>query len=347
MDGSKEILTGDGEGSFRVFDGLTLETKLELHGLIRDAHGIVVGDVNNDGASEIVIGTGYKMDYPSGAVYIVSPANGEIVNSFEPGNASRIRGMAIVDIDGDSFNELILGVGVALGETPGEGYIYVYQINGMNITREWKSEDLNGDVEGLKVVDLDGDGKLEIIAANGYRLGPGYAFVFRHKGFDGEGTPPIFEKIWESENIGPKAYGLAVDDIDGDGINEIVIGNTAGFIWIFDGSNRELEWKSPLLGSDLLGIVLGDVDGDGQIEIVAGQGGYQGKADFTSAYTDPHIFILDGRKHTVEFALGGRDYTGWWLQIILSLLIIVLLIGVNIYISIKRRNKLVKEEKSK
>ncbi|MEE9340125.1 MAG: hypothetical protein V3V21_00495, partial [Thermoplasmata archaeon] len=85
-----------------------------------------------------------------------------------------------------------------------------------------------------------------------------------------------------------------------------------------------------------LGIDLGDVDGDGQIEIVAAQGGYQGKADFTSAYTAPHIYILDGSTHTVEVALGGRDYIGWTLQIFIAVLIIVLLVGLNVYFGRKR-----------
>ena len=335
-DGSIELLAGDGEGVLRAFNATDLSLKWEASGLVRDVHGIAFGDVDNDGDKEIVAGGGYKTDFPLGAVYILNPLDGRQENSFLPGNASRMRSFEIADIDRDSYNELVFGTGEALGETPGKGRLYVYQILGPNVTQEWRSEDLNGDCVSVKVADVDRDGNLEIITTNGYREGPGFAYVFRHSGSGGEGTPPAYQRLWESENIGPKAYGLAVGDIDGDSTKEIVVGNRAGYIWVFDGGTREVEWKSPLLGSDVLGLALGDVDGDGQVEIVAGQGGYQGKADFTSAYTAPHVFVIDGSRKTIELALGGRDYLGWSLEIAIAVLVITFLVGVNLYVRFRK-----------
>lgn len=346
-DGSEEIIAGDGEGTLQVFNGSTLEVRFRMTDLVRDVHGIAVGDADNDGEQEIVVGTGYKMDHPLSAIYVYSADTGELEDQFFPGDASRMRGVAIADIDGDSYNELIFGTGVSLGETPGEGYLNIFQYDGSNYSREWISDDLDGDAVALEIIDVDGDGNLEIVTSNGYREGPGFLFIFRYVGTGGEGTPAIYERVWESENIGPKPYGLDVGDIDADGINEIVIGNLAGYIWIFDGHTREVEWKSSPLGSDIFGIDLGDVDGDGQIEIVAAQGGYQGKADFTSAYTAPHIYILDGAKHTIEIALGGRDFFGWSLQILVAVLIIILLVGLNIYFSQRRRKDVTREKESK
>lgn len=338
-DGYDEILAGDGEGILRVFNGTTLQLKWQASGLGRDAHGIALGDVDNDGQDEVVAGGGYKMDHPGALIYIFNPVSGSLENSFWPGNSSRMRSFNIVDIDGDGFNELIFGTGESLGETPGKGRVYIYQINGLNVTQEWKSEDLNGDCVNVRVEDIDGDQTLDIITSNGYREGPGFAYIFNRlkpNETGGEGSPPMFKRVWESENIGPKAWALDIGDIDNDGIKEIVIGNRAGYIWIFSGNNHEIEWKSPLLGSDVLGLTLGDVDGDGQVEIVAGQGGYQGKADFTSAYTAPHIYIIDGAKHTIKYALGGRDYTGWLLDVVIALLVITLLVGINFYIKVRK-----------
>jgi len=343
-DGYNEIMAGDGEGNFRVINGTTLQTKWQASGLMRDVHGITFGDVDNDGHTEIVAGGGYKTDFPDSTVYIFDAVNGGIKTSFNPGNASRMRSFQIADIDGDLRNELIFGAGEALGETVGQGRLYVYKIEGKNVTQEWKSEDLNGDCVAVKVVDVDGDGKLEIVTSNGYREGPGFAYIFGYVPRGGEGSPPIFTREWESENIGPKAYGLDIGDIDGDSMKEIVIGTRAGYVWVFDGKTRAVEWKSPLLGSDILGIALGDVDGDGQVEIVAAQGGYQGKADFTSAYTAPHIYIIDGTKHTIKFTLGGRDYTGWALEITIAFLAILLLVGVNLYIRPRTPKKTDAEE---
>jgi len=77
------------------------------------------------------------------------------------------------------------------------------------------------------------------------------------------------------------------------------------------------------------------------VEIVAGQGGYQGKADFTSAYTDPHIIIIDGRTKAVEAMLGEPDYLELGLQAALLGLTILLLAGVSYYA--KRRRDLAME----
>lgn len=348
-DGRPDIVAGGGNGHVYVFDGRNHTLLWKSPDLVRDADGIRVADVNSDGTNEIVVGCGYRTDVPHGRIYVfgwtttwnATTGRNETVHQemFRDAAISRefdakIRGMAVADVDGDGVKEIIAGSGVALGEKPGEGYVRVF--SGKDGSLEWKSPDTNGDVEGLVVADSDGDGNLEITGGNGYRYYQGYAFQYRYKGSGGVGSPPVYEQVWFSDNIGPKAYGLAVDDIDGDNTREIVVGNQPGYIWVFDGATRQVRWKSDLLGSDILGIATGDADQDGVVEIVAGQGGYQGKSDFTSAYTDPHIFIIDGRTKAVEAILGGTDYLELGLQATALTLAIVLLAGVSYYAKRRR-----------
>ena len=336
-DGRPDIVAGGGNGHVYVFDGGNHTLLWKSQDLVRDADGIRVADVNSDGANEIVVGCGYRTDVPHGRIYVFNWTTHQ--EMFHDAAISRefdakIRGMAVADVDGDGVKEIIAGSGVALGEKPGEGYVRVF--SGKDGSLKWKSPDTNGDVEGLVVADTDGDGDLEITGGNGYRYNQGYAFQYRYKGSGGVGAPPAYEQVWFSDNIGPKAYGLAVDDIDGDGAKEIVVGNEPGYIWVFDGATRQLRWKSDLLGSDILGLATGDVNHDGDVEIIAGQGGYQGKADFTSAYTDPHIIIIDGRTKTIEAVLGGTDYLELALQATALTLAIVLLAGVSYYAKRRR-----------
>jgi hypothetical protein len=335
-DDVNEIIVGSGEGIVYIYDAKTRKQEWKSEEIVRDAHGIAVGDVDGDGDADIVVGTGYKTDTPWSNVYVFDGTTRKLLGTIGPFD-SRMRGIEIADIDNDGANEIIFGSGVALGETAGEGYVRIFGYNDGNFTREWISDDLNGDVNGIIVYDVEGDGDLEIITGNGYRYHPGYLHIFRYKGYGGVGTPQIYEQVWVSEDVGPKAYGLAVDDIDEDGIAEIVVGNQPGYIWIFDGSTKELEWKSDLLGTDILGIALYDVDLDGEIEIVAAQGGYQGKADFTSAYTTPHIFVIDGKTHTIEAKLGEPDYIAWGLQILIVIFIILFLVGLNKYFRGEKR----------
>ncbi|UCG68614.1 MAG: VCBS repeat-containing protein [Thermoplasmata archaeon] len=362
-DGTLEIITGNGEGIVYIFDAISHKQEWKSEGedlriddsiigkiedlgdtLGRDAHGIAVGNVDDDENLEIVIGTGYKTDTPWGRIYIVDGKTHKIEGLIGP-ISSRHRGVVIDDIDLDGENEIIFGSGVSLGETAGEGYIYIYGHEEGDYIREWKSEDLDGDVIGLKTYDLDGDGNLEIIAGNGYRYNQGYCFIFKFVGegsSQGTGNPPIYQQVWESEDIGPKAYGLDVGDIDGDGIVEIVIGNQPGYIWIFDSSTHEIEWKSQLLGTDILGIEIADVDYDGEQEIIACQGGYVGKSDWTSAYTTPHIYIINGKTHEIEFKLGEPDYMGIVLQAVVILLVVVTLININLALRAKKPRRKMK-----
>jgi hypothetical protein len=330
-DETYEIIAGDGEGVVYIYDGLSKKLEWQSESFGRDAHGIAVGNVDDDPNNEIVIGTGYKTDKPWGMVYILDGKTHEQEGSIWV-EGSRHRGIAIEDVDSDDTNEIIFGSGLSLGETPGEGYIYIYSFQDGNFTQEWKSEDLDGDVIGLVTSDIEGDGTKEIIAGNGYRYNQGYCFIFEYVGTvsdEGRGDPPIYKQVWMSEDIGPKAYGLDVGDIDGDGIVEIVVGNQPGYIWIFDASTHQVEWKSSLLGTDILGIELEDIDLDGDIEIIASQGGYVGKADWTSAYTDPHIYIINGKTHEIEFTLGGTDYLEIALQAVIIISVVITLLHIN------------------
>lgn len=337
-DDNNEIIAGNGEGEVYIYDVKTHEREWRSPELTRDAHGFAIGDVDADGVNELLIGTGYKTDTPWGTLYIFNGQNFSLEAKIER-LGSRIRAIEVFDIDSDGVNEIIFGTGHALGETPGEGYIHIYSYNGQDYVREWKSPDLNGDPEGMLIEDVDGDGRNEIVTGNGYRYFPGFLYIFRYSGGLGVGDPDIYEMVFESDDIGPKAYGLDAADIDGDGIIEIVIGNQPGYIWIFDGSTHEVEWKSELLGTDILGIKLYDIDRDGQIEIIASQGGYQGKSDFTSAYTTPHIFVIDGKTHAIEASIGEPDYLAWAFQIAIISLVIVFLVLLNLLFVRKKAQK--------
>ena len=98
--------------------------------------------------------------------------------------------------------------------------------------------------------------------------------------------------------------------------------------------------KSELLGKDVMGFALVDMDADSQLEIIAAQGGYQGKGDYTSGYTTPHIYVIDGKTHEIEYTLGDKDYVELVLQIILLVVVILFLVQVGVLTKIlKTRGK--------
>jgi hypothetical protein len=318
-DEALEIVIGDGDGGVRVIDGVTKKEEWRSITLDRDAHGLLLHDIDGDDKNELMVGTGFKTDQGWGQIYFFKPNSSEPYKTLPETWNSRLREIDIADLDNDGKEELVVCSCAALGDVKGEGYFRVYDLETLEV--EFESQDLQGCMEGLKVNDLDDDGTLEIILSNGYRYREGWCFIFRWDG-------TTYQQIWKSENIGPKVYGMDIKDIDNDGSKEIVLSNMAGNIYVYDGVTRNQEWRSNDLGRDILGLVCEDVDGDGQIEIIAGQGGYVGKGDYTSGYTTPHVYVIDGDTKEMEAVLGDIDETIQWMIVAILVGVIIALIQI-------------------
>ncbi|MBN1389427.1 MAG: VCBS repeat-containing protein [Candidatus Thermoplasmatota archaeon] len=318
QDEGVEIVIGDGDGQVRVLDGRSKELKWSSVPLVRDAHGILLHDIDGDGQNELIVGTGFKTDQGWGQVYFFRQNSSEPYDMLPPFD-SRLREIDVADVDNDGEEELIVCSGVSLGDIRGEGYIRIFDLETKEL--KWKSPDLFGCTEGLKVIDLDGDGTKEIIVTNGYRYREGWCYIFRWDGSD-------YRRIWKSDNLGPKAYGLDVADIDEDGILEIVISNMDGHIFVYDGMDHQLEWTSRNLGRDIMGLTISDPDKDGHLEIIAGQGGYNGKGDFTSGYVTPHVYVIDGRTKQTEEVMGEVDTVLQWMKVAACTLILLSLVQI-------------------
>ena len=57
---------------------------------------------------------------------------------------------------------------------------------------------------------------------------------------------------------------------------------------------------------------------------------YAFRDDYTSGYTSPHIYVIDGITHEIEYTLGEKDYVQFTLQIILLITIIIFLLEVSV-----------------
>jgi hypothetical protein len=148
----------------------------------------------------------------------------------------------------------------------------------------------------------------------GYRDNPGYLYVFNTKLLDIE---------WYLEKLDPKPYGLAVGDVDGDSVVEIVIGTKLGYVYVYDSVNRTVKWKTSFLGLDVLGVTLRDLNADNIPEIIIAQGGYAGIGDWTSNITDANIYIFDGQTQTLWISTENNNH-----KLILHIVLLVGIIGI-------------------
>jgi len=107
-------------------------------------------------------------------------------------------------------------------------------------------------------------------------------------------TPTLEWEKGHGSDIGDYS-SIIVDDIDEDGNNELIMGNSEGFVHIMGYQSGVYldEWKSSHLGTQTHGIATGDVDEDSQKELLIGT--YDGYL---------YIFGYNGVDYTLEWESG-------------------------------------------
>ncbi len=201
--------------------------------------------------------------------------------------------LATGDVDGDGFEDLIVGASDHEGGQRGEGAVFVFpgSRRGPSAVATWSVEgdaDWVGLGASVAAADVNGDGFDDVIVgARGYSDGEMYeggAFVYL-----GSRGGPSPQPDWLAE--GGQAYAwlggavASAGDVDADGYEDVVIGAPgqdttaadAGRVALYRGSASGLElapsWAvDGELGSGNLGtaVAAGDVDGDGFSDVAVG-----------------------------------------------------------------------------
>ncbi len=191
---------------------------------------------------------------------------------------------ALVDINGDGTPELVLSVSYFFDEDAFNAEPQRYQEVGFDINIHnyvaggivvfdlekekvvWSDHlDLTTDRTRLKafiyssptVVDLDGDGDLEVI------LGTSLGFIYCFHVATGkaqQGFPLVMDEIQGQ---------VAVEDVNGDGMLELIAMDKKGNVLCFDRNGKEV-WETRVAGFSTQAVSFGDVDGDGVLDIVFG-----------------------------------------------------------------------------
>ena len=154
----------------------------------------------------------------------------------------------------------------------------------------------------LRLADLDGDGRCDLVAPNMVEKGVTILFGDGHGNFSGAGNPPT--------PAGPSPFAVAVADVNRDGKPDLVVANYSGqgtdpsgdglTFLLNDGNGHFRLGPKISTGRSSGHVEAGDVDGDGYPDAVVVNGGSD---DLTIAFGGPDG-LSASRVATVSY--GGK-----------------------------------------
>ena len=253
-DGAEEMLVGWGRNCV-CLDGAGKQLwSLETGARVNDA---CVADLDGDGKPEVLIGSDDENFYltdNAGKLLSKTHCDAPLRVGTSSVRDPRVSNVAVADLDRDGKLDLIIGTR--------NGNVCRYALPSPLTASPkmlWNFNQIEHGTISLRLLDLNGDGKLEIVAANRY----GSVEVVSNKG---EAMPNTYSEL------GDVVFDVA--DLDGDGKPEIVNGSSTGALTCTRWADKAM-WRFDNFGYGAKDVRCGDFDGDGKLETaLASETGY-------------------------------------------------------------------------
>ncbi|KAL8121505.1 protein DEFECTIVE IN EXINE FORMATION 1 isoform X2 [Apium graveolens] len=217
-----ENLWGDEEFTEAQHEALENYVNIDSHILCTP----VIADIDNDGVSEMIVAVSYFFDHE----YYDNPEHLKELGGIEIGKYVA-GGIVVFNLD---TKQVKWTVKLDLSTDTGKfrGYIY----------------------SSPTVVDLDGDGNMDILVGTSY----GLFYVLDHKGKLRDKFPLEMAEI---------QGGVIAADINDDGKIELLTTDTHGNVAAWTAQGKEI-WEAHVKSLIPQGPTIGDVDGDGHTDVV-------------------------------------------------------------------------------
>ncbi|MCH7760839.1 VCBS repeat-containing protein [candidate division TA06 bacterium] len=220
---------------------------------------MIIGDLDGDSLSDVIMGTAWA----DRSVHAISGRTGTeiwVYDSHEYGNGGWFYEVAPTgDIDGDNIPDVLACAG---NDGMGTGPRRAYCLSGASGTKIWERF-LNATGYGIQPIgDVTGDSVPDVACGTG-DTNPNTMGVWGIDGATGD-------SLWFFE-VGSAVWSVAsIEDITGDGINDVIAGVMDGTLYALNGVNGDSIWA---VGVEAFGIIehvriIGDVNGSGTDDIL-------------------------------------------------------------------------------
>jgi hypothetical protein len=182
-----------------------------LHGGYDD---LEVGDVNGDGRDDIIVMSGQNYAYDNLGILLQNAAGSfDAPVYYDLGGNVNSNGVGVGDVNGDGRADIVLSYG---GNQPSSS-VAVFRQNTLGTLDPPVSFPSYDVPEPVEVGDVDGDGRSDVVVLHGGWLRAG---VYRQ---NADGTLGAEELVPIPYTSQYQPHGLAVGDVNGDGVNDVLI----------------------------------------------------------------------------------------------------------------------------
>ncbi|MEW5870357.1 MAG: FG-GAP-like repeat-containing protein [Chloroflexota bacterium] len=239
---------------------IILEKRADWNPLPVFTKGFTWGDVDGDGDLDLAVG-----NYEAANQLYLNDGAGNLTDSGWSPVITNTYAIAWGDVDGDGDLDLAVANGYSRYNIPSSNQLYLNDGHGNLTDSGWTPPPNNS--KGIAWGDVDGDGDLDLAAANG--CDPNMNNCLSNQLYLNDGHGNLTDSGWTPD--AQNSYTVVWGDVDGDGDLDLAVGNYAkrNQLYLNDGGNLiDSGWAPDPCDTSV--VAWGDVDGDGDLDLAVG-----------------------------------------------------------------------------